>query len=80
MTYQSFDEWLKVGYQQGWCGPPVCYTHDGMPASEEEDENIYEAGLDPCMTIIRLYADPEMKRAVESNHSPSVWRAINIGL
>ena len=33
----DFDLWLKYGIEQGFCGPPVCYTHDGIPTSEEED-------------------------------------------
>jgi hypothetical protein len=31
------------------------------------------------MHILRLYEDLEMKKAVEENHSPSVWRASNAG-
>lgn len=74
----TFEEWLKIGYEQGWCGPDVCETHDGLPMTEAEVEE-FEQG-DPCIPIIRLYDSPETKAAVEENHSPSVWRATNQGL
>jgi len=75
----TFEEWLKVGFDKGWCGPPVCYTHDGMPTTLEEDHE-FEDGNDVCMHVLRLYEDQDMKTAVEENHSPSCWRASNMGL
>lgn len=74
----SFDDWLKLGYENGWCGPVVCYTHDGIPTSHEEDIEFDDS--DPCIHIIRMYDRPETKTAVEENHSPSLWRASNSGL
>ena len=68
----SFDEWMAIGITNGWCGPPVCYTHDGVPMSEYEENEFEES--DPCLHIVRLYEDDEAMRAVESNHSPSSWR------
>ena len=38
----------------------------------EDDE--FNEGSDPCMHILRLYEDVDMKLAVEESHSPSVWR------
>jgi hypothetical protein len=67
----DFDEWMSFGIEKGWCGPPVCNTHDGLPLSETE----YDLE-DECIHIIRLYDDKEMKDAVEENHSPSHWRDI----
>jgi hypothetical protein len=75
--FDSFDEWLRYGYNKGWCGPDVCYTHDGLPSTIEE-ENDWES--EPCIYIIRLYKDLNVKASVEKNHSPSVWRASNQGL
>lgn len=72
----DFEEWLKIGYEAGFCGPPVCAPHDGIPSSAEEDEG-YDEGNDPCQHILRLYLDPEAKLAIEENHSPSRWRASN---
>lgn len=73
----DFEEWLKFGFDQGWCGPELCETHDGLPLSEAEAEEFEEG--DPCIHIIRLYADLETKKAVEEGHSASVWRASNRG-
>jgi len=67
-------EWLMFGYDQGWCSPPVCATHDGVPMSEDE----YEMG-EPCVHVLRLYEDAETKAAVERDHAPSTWRATNMG-
>lgn len=69
----DFDTWLSQGMEQGWCGPAVCQTHDGTPISDSEEEE-FEQGDDLCIHIIRLYSDQETRKAVESNHSPSVWR------
>ena len=67
-----FDEWLKIGMDKGWCGPAVCYTHDGLPTTAKEDEEFYEG--DPCVHIIRLYEDIDDKKEIEENRSPSQWR------
>lgn len=75
----NFEEWLEYGWKQGWCGAPVCSTHDGTPTTAAEDEEWFEGG-DPCLHVIRLYEDEEQKRDVEENHSPSRWRASNRGL
>ena len=74
----EFEEWLQQGLSNGFCGPAICYPHDGLPLSEQENE-AYDSGDDPCIHIIRLYEDLEAKKAVEENHSPSVWRATNSG-
>jgi hypothetical protein len=69
-------EWIALGYELGYIGPPVCYTHDGIPTTFEEDEEFDEN--DPCIHIVRLYEDLDMKQGVESNHSPSKWRASSL--
>lgn len=74
----DFEEWLRLGISNGWCGPTVCYTHDGLPLSADEDEEFEEG--DPCIHIIRMYDDGQHKKAVEENHSASVWRATNRGI
>jgi hypothetical protein len=74
----TVDEWLVYGYEKGWCGPPVCEIHDGLPTTIFEDEE-FDEGSDPCIHVIRLYEDDEIKKAVEANHSPSTWRASNNG-
>lgn len=70
----TFEEWLRFGFENGWCGPDVCATHDGIPMSNDEhDED------EPCIHIVRLYDSSTMKQGVEESHSPSVWRASNKG-
>ena len=68
----DFSEWMKYGIDNGFAGPAVCYTHDGLPTSRDEDIEFDEG--DPCIHIVRLYESKEVKLAVEENHSPSVWR------
>ena len=72
-TEMTFSEWMKFGIEKNWCGPPVCYTHDGVPTTVEED-GMWEEGSDPCIHVVRMYEDQEMKTQVEDNHSPSKWR------
>jgi len=77
MINKSFEEWLQEGLANKFCGPAVCYTHDGLPLTDQEYAEFEEA--DPCVHIIRLYEDEQTKAAVEENHSPSIWRATNSG-
>lgn len=70
----DFQDWIEVGIENGWCGPVVCYTHDGLPTSNIEDEEFEEH--DPCIHIVRMYDSSGTKLAVEQNHSPSIWRRI----
>ncbi len=69
----TFDEWIAYGIEKGWCGPPVCYTHDGLPMSEQEYAE-FDEGQDPCTHVVRMYEDIDMKKEIEDNHSPSQWR------
>jgi hypothetical protein len=69
----DFDEWLKYGMENSFCGPPVCVTHDGEPMTDEELTE-FEEGHDPCIHMIRPYHDVAERIMVESAHSPSIWR------
>lgn len=75
----DFDEWLRLGMDNGFIGPPVCETHDGLPTSEAEDDEFMD-GADPCIHMLRLYPDEVTRKRVERNHPPSVWRRTNMGL
>ena len=77
-TEMTAEQWLEYGYKRGFCGPPVCAMHDGVPASEGE-AFLLDDNDDPCIHVLRLYEDEEMKTAVEKEHAPSVWRASNRG-
>lgn len=72
MSEMTFDEWLKIGMDRDWVGPPICSTHDGIPMTDEEFEEFHEG--DPCISVLRLYESDEHRLAVESAHAPSVWR------
>ena len=76
MTDLDVDEWLRVGVANGWCGAPVCSTHDGVPTSADEDES-FDSGGDVCVHVLRLYADDSDRVEVEANHGPSQWRKTN---
>jgi hypothetical protein len=69
----SFDQWLEIGLRAGHCSPPVCSTHDGIPQTITEDAEFMD-GSDPCVFVIRPYADKEEKEAVEANSMPAQWR------
>lgn len=75
----KFDEWIAAGIDGGWCGPAVCSTHDGIPTSATEDDDFGD-GHDYCIHIIRLYENSDVRDAVESNHSPSIWRKGTLGI
>ena len=74
----TFDEWVKVGFDNGWVGAPICETHDGLPTTASEDAEFEER--DPCVNIMRVYESTDVMTDVEANHSPSVWRASNAGM
>lgn len=75
----DFEEWLAYGLGKSWVGAPVCVTHDGLPMTASEEEDLDDGG-DPCVHGLRLYDDRETRRQVEQNHAPTVWRALNRGL
>lgn len=66
-------EWLEFGIREGYCSAPVCSTHDGLPQSAMEDVE-WDEGGDPCVHVIRPYADEDEKLAVEDNFAPAQWR------
>lgn len=73
VTDMTFEEWLTYGMDRHWIGPPVCDTCDGVPMSADEELD-WVRGNEQCIYILRLYADLEERRAVESNHDASRWR------
>lgn len=48
------DNWLSYGYEMGWISQPVCYWHDMVPLSEEE-EAILEEDDELCALVMRFY-------------------------
>jgi hypothetical protein len=74
----NVEEWLKYGWDKGFCTAPVCSTHDGVPSSRVEEEMLYD-GDDVCVHVVRLYADQQERQEVEENDSAVSWRASNRG-
>lgn len=52
----TFDEWLSLGVENGWCSEPVCCMHDAVPSTDEESAELDE-GYDPCLTVVRIWGD-----------------------
>lgn len=50
----TLSDWIAYGVRQGWCSEPVCDTHDELPVTRDEEEEL-DAGFDPCIPIIRLF-------------------------
>ena len=69
----NFDEWIQFGMDKGWCGPPLCEMHDGLPYTKAEMDEL-DAGNDPCIHVIRMFESPEDKAEAEAEHGPSQWR------
>ena len=47
-------EWIKVGYDKGFCSDVGCTTHD-PPYTLEESESFMD-GEDPCCHVVRIYS------------------------
>jgi hypothetical protein len=47
--------WLYIGVKAGWISLPYCQTHDGgWEYMSEETRQEWEAGGDPCHTVMIL--------------------------
>ena len=68
----TFDEWYNYGIEQKWVMPATCYTHDGIATSEQEDK-LFEDGLDPCIHVARLCDTTEWLE-IHDNTPSMAWR------
>ena len=50
----DFQDWLAKGVKAGWVSDVVCETHDGLPMTDEE-QNQWEEGFDPCLPAVRVW-------------------------
>jgi hypothetical protein len=55
---------LQYGIDNGYCSNVVCFTHDSVPMTVEEEDEFGEGG-DPCVAVVRPYHDEIERRAVE---------------
>lgn len=52
----TLEEWLEIGRQLGFCGPPGCVAH--LDIYTPEEMAAFDAGEDPCIAAVRIYEDP----------------------
>ena len=50
----TFMEWIEYGVHEGFCTPPICEVHDGVPLTMFELDELTEHG-DTCVPVIRLW-------------------------
>lgn len=50
----DYANWLQEGIDKGYCTPRFCYTHEGDPFMDAEEEEQWEAGGDPCMPVTKF--------------------------
>lgn len=50
----DFWDWLEYGVEKGFCSDSDCLTHNGVPHTDEENDEFDEGG-DPCVPAVRLY-------------------------
>lgn len=68
------DEWYLVGVNSGWVSPLICLTHDGVPMTNVELEQLWDEGLDACVWAMRMYADDEQRVQIETDFEAIGWR------
>jgi hypothetical protein len=75
----NINEWLKLGFDLGFCSQTVCSTHDGAPTTTLEDEYFDNEDDPPCIHIIRIYKDAQEKIAVEANCGHPIFNFLDQG-
>ena len=50
----AFVDFLEVAHRKGFISDVFCVMHDGIPFSEDEDEEMIE-GFDPCVHVVRIH-------------------------
>jgi hypothetical protein len=53
-NYDEFEIWLENGIERGWVTEPFCNTHEGDPYMNEEEQQEWEEGGDPCQVVIKI--------------------------
>jgi hypothetical protein len=51
----NIQEWIAYGIEQRFCSAVVCATHDGLPWTQQEEDD-FNAGVldDPCVYGVRI--------------------------
>jgi hypothetical protein len=50
----DFRAWLNKGIERKWISESFCYTHEGDPYMNQEEEEEWEKGGDPCMVVLKV--------------------------
>jgi len=53
-NFNEFEIWLENGNERGWVTEPFCNTHEGDPYMNEEEQQEWEEGGDPCQVVIKI--------------------------
>ena len=51
----DFEAWILHGIERKWISDVVCATHNGLPATDEEEKE-WDEGYDPCVPGVRVWA------------------------
>ena len=54
LDYKEFEIWLENGIERGWVTEPFCNTHECDPYMNEEEQQVWEEGGDPCQVVIKI--------------------------
>jgi hypothetical protein len=52
--FDEFEIWLENGIERGWVTEPFCNTHEGDPYMDEEEQQEWEEGGDPCQVVLKI--------------------------
>ena len=58
----TYEEWLRIGQERGFCGPVICVSHH--PTFTPEEEERFEQGFDPCVWAVRVDDGSLIERSV----------------
>ena len=47
-------DWLQYGIKKNWVTDSFCYIHEGDPYMDEEEQQQWDEGGDPCMLVIKV--------------------------
>lgn len=50
----DFEKWLDLGISKGWISDIVCDTHEGIPISEQELNEVL-GDFELCIPAVRVY-------------------------
>jgi len=70
----TVDDWLRIGWERGFCAPPACVAHDGLPTTAEEDDD-----PDCCVMVVRLYESGQEAMEVSENCPELAGLVKNLG-